>query len=311
MKNRGAIFLLVVLLVSFAGFECNYPETVSVSSKFKLASDSTVLYQFVKHYFILVPGDTALFYGTRKCTTTVNGVISSVVNDSAYLRTITSGKTVLTINDTPHVVHPRLYQYSSTFAAINENTLTRYFKKTDSATLQIAYVDKGITRYPVEDRRVVMPKRLLVGEYGWFDTDSTSVPMNNAWKTSPLVQPLSGFLQEVVSFKGFSVATGVIALPKSSKIGYTVNGNEYKDGIFVKSYFTLSGQSKELNRTVRIDGSVMITRTYFTRTGLIDQLISTSIQKTYSDGSVEKIKETLYVARGPEGAKKYTDKDLP
>ncbi len=311
MKIKAIILLLTVLFASFVGFECNYPETVSVSSKFTLASDSTVLYQFVKHYFILVPGDTALFYGTRKCTTTVNGVITAVVNDSAYLRTITYGKTVISINDTPHVVHPQLHQYSSTFAAINENTQTRYFEKTDSATLQIAYVDKGVTRYPEEGRRIVMPKRLLVGEYGWFDTDSTSVPMNNAWKTSPLVQPPLGSLAEAVTFKGFSIATGVISLPKSSKIGYTVNGNEYKDGIFVKSYFTISGETKEQNLIVRIGGSIMITRTYFVRTGLIDQLMRTSIQKTYSDGSVEKMKETLYVARGPEGAKQFSDKDLP
>lgn len=48
---------------------CSYLDSTSVSSDFKLPGGNDSIYQFTKRFFLLFPGDTALLYGTRVCTT--------------------------------------------------------------------------------------------------------------------------------------------------------------------------------------------------------------------------------------------------
>lgn len=312
MDIKKLILLGIALFLFFTGNSCNYPETVStIDAELILPPDSSIIYKFTRHYFINVPGDTALFYGARSCTVTVNGIITSITNDSSYLRTITQEGTSININDTGHFVYPQLYQQSSTFSRINENTITRYFEKTDSATLQVAYHSNDIMNYPEKNRQIVMPRTLIIGLYGWFDTDTTDIPMNNRWPTSPIIKTPLSSSSGAIKLDGHSVATKVIALPKSGENKYLVNGVKYENGILVKSYFTVYGETIENSKIVRILGTITITRAYFLGMGLIDQLMNTSIEKVFSDGTVEIIRETVYVARGPEGAKKYSDNEIP
>lgn len=302
-------FTALSLLVN----NCNVPATVGTyDTEVVLPSDSGVIYRFTKRYYVLVPGDTAVFYGSRSCTTSVNGIITScITNDSMYLRTITlKGKTIK-IDDSLHFVYPQLYQYNSTYAGINTNTVTRYLVKSDSAILQVAYDDRGVRYYLKNDQQIVMPRTLIIGPYAPFVNDSTDIPINNTWPASPLIKSPIPLTNGSLSFVGFNVAIKTIALPKSNDPPYFVNGNKYSNGIFVKAFYSLHGEMVENNDIVRVVGSVVIVRTYFTERGLIDQLIVSSIQKIFSDGTVERIRERIYVARGPEGAKVYSENEYP
>ena len=312
MVIKNCILLGLALFLFSTGNSCNYPETVStIDEELILPPDSSVIYQFTRHYFINVPGDTALFYGARRCTVTVNGIITSTIEDSSYQRTITLQDTIISINDTGHFVYPQLYQQSSTFSKINEHTITRYFEKTDTATLQVAYHSDGVMHYTAQNSKIVMPRTLIIGLYGWFDTDTTDIPMNNKWPASPIIPPPLPSSNGAIKLDGYSVATKVIALPKSGENKYCINGVNYENGVLVKSYFTIHGETFENNKIVRILGTVTITRSYFLGMGLIDQLMNTSIEKVFSDGSLETMRETIYIARGPEGARQYSDNEIP
>ncbi len=81
---------------------------------------------------------------------------------------------------------------------------------------------------------------------------------------------------------------------------YTINGNDYTNGLFAKTYYVISGESIENNKIVRIAGSVVIIRSYFKEIGLVDQETSISVQKIFSDGVIKRRRERMYVARGPE-----------
>lgn len=282
---------------------CSYSDSVTgADMKFTLPPDSGAIFRLTHHYFILVPGDTAIFYGYRSCTTTVNGVMTSCVTDSAYLRTITlEGKTV-TVNDSSFAVYPQLYQQSSTFANINDNTITRYFKTTDSMTQQIAYEENGVLIPLQNNKRIVMPRTVIIGPYGWFETDSTKVPINNKWPASPLIR--TPFITEPgdLRFNGYSIAARAIALEGTNENAYHINGHNYTDGMLVQTFYAISGDALENGMVVRALGSVVVTRSYFINRGIIDITIVTSLQRTFSDGTVEMKRETIYVARGYEGA---------
>lgn len=326
-----------ITLLFFAINRCNHPETNSVSTmELVITDDSSAIYMLDKRYFILIPGDTALFYGSKRCTVIINGIIDTCINDSAYFRTITLDREEQTVDNRRQFVYPQHYQYCSSFKEIDtdsippNNTITRYFVKNDTAILQIAYrtykydtikdttsdvIKKSITltgtlhNLPINKRKVI-PKTLEVGKYGWLQTDTTNVPTNNKWYTSPLIENPVSFSEGYISFEGFSVAPKGIALPGVMDPAYTVNGVIYANGVFIKTYYSIEGEIFEDNKNITIAGNVLITRTYFTDRGLIDQLINTTIQKTYSD-TIQIIKETIYVARGPEGAKNYPETIYP
>ena len=263
-------------------------------------------------------------------------MLDTCINDSAYLRTITLDREVQIVNNRRQFVYPQHYQYCSSFKEIDtgyippDNTITRYFVKNDTAVLQIAYrtytydttqdtksdvIKKSIILtgtlhdLPLNKQKVI-PKTLEVGMYGWLQTDTTDIPTNNKWYASPLIEPPLSFSEGAVSFEGFSVAPKGIALPGVMDPAYVVNGVIYANGVFIKTYYSLEGEIVEGGKNVTVAGTVLVTRTYFTDRGLIDQLINTTIQKSYSD-TVQIIKETMYVARGPEGAKTYPETIYP
>lgn len=311
---RVIIFLLTctAFLLFFIGNSCNYHDTIpSSNAEFILPPDSGTIYQLTKRYFVAIPGDTALFYGSRQCTVTTNGIVTSITDDSAYFRTITLQGEYIEIDDALHYVYRQLYQQSSSFTEIDKNTTVRFLEQTDSALLQVAYIEHGKKHYTEKNRQVVMPRTVIVGPYGWFDTDSTSVPINNKWPTSPLIKCPIVSEHGSIHFDGYSVATKAIALPGSGERPYLINGYAYSNGIYVKTYYSIGGEIIENNMSVIVLGGIHIIRTYFTEMGIIDQLIMTFIQKVYSDGSVEVIRERTYVARGPEGAKRYSENEYP
>lgn len=311
MNKKFYYLLITITALFFILTSCSYTENSVSTSTMVLGDDSSSIYNMTKRYFILVPTDTALFYGFRQCTTTVNGVITEIVDDSAYLRTITLSDTIITINDTPHFSYPQLYQESNKFATINDNYVCRYFQKVDTGTLQLACVMGNDISYFESKKRLVMPQVLDVGFFGWFDTDTTDIPSSNTWAVSPIVNtPISIRKAENLLFTGFSIAQGVLALPKSGT-SYKINGIEYSNGILVKTYHTLSGEMQEKGKLVRVSGNIVIHRSYFTDMGMVDQMKKTLLQKNYEDGSIEIMREIIYVARGPEGAPIYSENDFP
>lgn len=338
--KRKYLYLLsgICALLFFTLNRCNHPETSSVSgTEFIITGDSSAIYLLDKRYFVLIPGDTALFYGSKRCTVIVNGTLDTCINDSAYLRTITLDREERIINNRHQFVYPQHYQYCSSFKEIDtaslppDNTITRYFVKNDTAVLQIAYrtykydttrdagndvIKKSITLTSTlhdlpPNKQKVLPKTLEVGKYGWLQTDTTNVPTNNKWQASPLIKNPLSFSKGTVSFEGFSVAPQGIALPGVDPTSvYTVNGVIYGNGVFIKTYYSIEGEIFEDGKNITVAGTVLITRTYFTDRGLVDQLINTTIRRSYSD-TIQIIKETMYVARGPEGAKIYPDIEYP
>lgn len=309
MKNLKILSIVCISFLLFSENRCNIPDTISTSVEFILPPDSGAIYKFVNRYFLLEPGDTALFYGARHCTTSVNGLITSNINDSAYLRIITLEDSIIRIDDSLRIVYPQQYQQSSTFATINENTITRFLEKSDSAILQVAYEDNGILFYPEKERQIVIPTLLEIGPYAQFVNDSTEVSIFNTWPASPLIKSPLASSYESIKLHGYTVATETIATPSSFVDVYVINGVEYKNGALIISYFTLSGEVIEDGKIISIIGNIKIKRNYFWNIGLVDQLTVTSIQKIFSDGSIERIRETVYVARGPEGAGKYIPKE--
>lgn len=308
MKTFSLFIFLIFFL--FIGNNCHYTDVaVTAKSEFILPSDSGTIYRLKKRYFILAPGDTALLYGTRSCTTLVNGTITKSLNDSVYYRTITKELEVMKINDTPHLVYPQLYQEASSISKLSKNSITRYFEKDSVATLQLAYKEKGSLNYIEKSNQWVVPVILEIGPYGWFQSDTTKVPKNNLWPISPLIRNPLTYTKGNVIFKGHSVATKPICLPNSGEPQYNISGVNYGNGVFIKSYHSISGEIEEKGKSIRVVGSIIITRSYFTDRGLVDQLKKTFIQKFYSDGGIETKKEIVYVMRGPEGAKNHPEYD--
>lgn len=306
----GILFTTLLLWSS----NCHYSDTiVSQKSEIILPDDSGAVYRFKKRYFILVPGDTALFYGTRSCTLSRNGeIIDHTPNDSLYLRIITQkpikkkdskGKTLM--------VFPRLYQEAKKMEDLNKNAVIRYFEKSDSAIKQIAFEKEGSTFYPDKKYTWILPKIIEVGPYGTFQANGMDIPRNNTWKTSPLIEHPFLSITERMRFEGYSVAARVISLPNSGELPYVISGHYYTNGIFVRTYYSLNGEIEEDGKLAQVSGFIYIVRSYFTDRGMIDQFQHTSIQKTFFDGTVVIEKEIMYVSRGPEGAPTYPEFPIP
>jgi hypothetical protein len=311
-QGKKTFFLIGVLSIfCFFGNRCNVPETFTISdADITLPLDTGAIYKFVnKLYYILVPGDTALFYGSRQCTLSTNGIIDTCILDSAYLQMITQKGVSLEVDDTVHFVYPQVYHQGSKFSEITGNTLIRYMEKSDSGTLQLAFKENGTLTTLASDRRMIMPRTLIIGPFAQFVTDSTDIPLNNTWPSAPLMSnpiPTSPG-QGQIHFNGYSTAVRVIAPPKSGEPPYMINNVSYTNGIFVKTYFALSGEMIEDGDIVRVTGSMAIIRSYFVERGIIDQSTFTSVVKIRSDGTIQRMRERIYVARGPEGAKQYSE----
>jgi hypothetical protein len=315
----------IAILLLFAAYSslfvmnnrCTHPETASFSEeKLTFKNDSSALFRSDKRYFILVPGDTAFFIGTYSCTLIVNGIINPNLTrtDSLYFRTITLDTTSLFENYNGFIVYPQIYQMSHTFSTLAFNETIRYFTKNDTAILQIAYEDQNKRYFLPDHQQKVMPRILVMGKMGYFDTDTTNVPSNNKWYTSPIIRQPVFSSQGTITFGGVSYAPEAIAFPVSPKqnssVPYLINGIEYKNGTFLKTELTLIGNIMENGQVVEISGTIIITRTYFTERGMIDQRIVSSIVKEYSDGTIEIKKEKSYVSR-PDTARVYPDSEYP
>lgn len=322
--KRFLILMTIAGAALLAPEGCNYPETLSVSeSDLIFPNDSSVIYRLDKRYFLLIPGDTALFYGSKSCTVITNGARDTCFIDSLFLRTITNKTFDSTINNIRYFIYPQSYHYCNSFSDLQDgshspqNRIIRYFLRNDSAVLQVKYSvysdenpKDSTIHYLPENKQKVFPRIIEVGKHGWFQSDTTAVPTTNTWHTSPLVKhPLFSY-KETISFDGFSVAYKPLALPYINELPYTVSGVEYTNGIMIKTYYTLRGVIPENGRDIFINGSLSIVRTYFTDRGMIDQAMDLVIQKIFSD-TVQVIKEHSYIGRGPGGAKVYPEKDYP
>jgi hypothetical protein len=312
-QNTLAALITFVCMLAVAYNGCNHPETIALTgSDYLLPKDSSLLFQVNRRYFILVPGDTAFFSGTRRCSVFVNGVINETLTefDSVYFRTITLAKDTMMFNGAPYTVYPQLYQMSNKVAALNTGDILRYFLKNDTAVLQIAYIENGVMNYLPAGKQKVFPRYLEFGKFGYLQNDSTPISSNHRWAASPLIKlPITAVNGPLV-LEGYSIAPEAIAYPL--KLGgdygkpYTVNGITYRDGVFIITNFIINGSSNEQDAIVRISGTIKITGTYFTNRGMVDQLINSSIQKTYENGAIETKRETIYFVR-PEPAKTYPD----
>ncbi len=315
MKKTIGFMIFFLGSILFIISNCNNPEILSVYDKqFNLTNDSSVIYQSDRRYFILVPQDTAFFCGIQSCTLLVNGIVNadSTKSDSLYFRTITLDTTSLSINYKNYTVFPQIYQWGRSIDELKRSGIKRYFHMNDTAILQIAYastLNNELHSIPGYKQKV-FPRILYIGKFGYFETDSTNAPSNNKWYTSPIIeQPISTYTGNI-SFEGFSVAPEPIAYPITPKLDsgppYHINGFKYRHGVFIKTLYTLSGDIRENNKVARISGVVKITRTFFVDRGMIDQLINTSIQKRFSDGTVEIKRKTSYISR-PDLAKTYPE----
>ncbi len=300
----GTIVFFCLVIVSFVGFRCSHPETVMISEpELVLPRDSSAIFRSDKRYFVLVPGDTALFGGTKACTLLVNGIIQQGETsfDSLYFRTITLDTKTETFGGTSYTVYPQKYQYGPSISKITQDETVRYFTINDTATLQLAYEYKGKQHLFAENKQKVFPRLLDMGKFGWFQSDTTTIPTTHKWSTSPLIrQPLRSN-QGTLSFVGYTYAPEAIAYPVSPKQissnPYKINGIEFKNGSYINSVYSLEGEITEDDEIVNVHGAITIKRTYFVDRGLVDQSLHSAIRKDFSNGTTELRIEQSYIAR--------------
>lgn len=282
---------------------CQYSETFSDTSQtFTLAKGNEPLFGYKDRYFLLVKGDTALFYGLEACTVITNGKIVSAAVDSSYFRTITLPSFATSLNDTPVYLIPQKYQQGSSLQAVVSDSVIRYFRKTVPSILQVAYSQNNVMTYLKKEMQQVIPTFVEVGSF-----DTINSPTNH-W-TSPLliVNPLP-FTNGRIWISGHSVGTRAIA--QENMAPFFLNGITYFTGIEVKSYYAFSGYASENGAAFRFLGTLEVTRKYFKNIGMVDEKIQLLFQKTFDSGTVQLIKKAIFHERGPEGAKIYPD-DIP
>ncbi len=304
MIRTAGIFLWGLLLLLFiTGNRCNYSDMPTITnSKLTQTQSNDTIYQLTKRFFLLFPGDTALLYGTRTCTTITDGD-ASMYNESLYLRTITLHPYFMWINKTKHLVFPQVYQQNSSYDSLARNSVIRYFEIEDTAIMQLACKENGVMHYFEKNRQKVIP---ITIEVGYFDTVESS---KNKWPASPLIQNPVSIAQGSIWFTGHSLAKKGLALNWGQY--YLVNGYEYQVGVRLKTYHSISGNGIEDNKSVSYLGTVIVTRSYFKDIGLVDQKMTSIIFKKFSDGTEIIIKEHIILERGPEGAKVYNDWEIP
>ena len=295
--NVVSILLSVIMLIVHC---VNLSDTITTNTtEFTPEETDEIKYQLFKRYFVLVPGDTAFLCGTRTCSTFVNGQYYSCLVESAYVQTITKQKESISFNDTEHYVFPQIYQHGTSISKLSHSAVTHYFTITDTGVLQPAYQFNNIIYYPKTERRVVIYKPVEVGFY----PDSLQ-SKRNCWPASPLFHIPKVLPQDIV-FEGQNVATKVYALSDSS-LSYWVNNVGFRDGIQVKTYHPINYEYLHDTGPVRVLGTTTCERAYFKDMGLIDQKLTTIIQKFYANDDIEVVKEIEYVGR-PNGATLYPD----
>ncbi len=288
------------LLCAALLLQCNYRESDSLASyTFSPPPGNEKVYQFTDRYFMLIPGDTAMFYGTRCCTLLVNGSLASAVQDSSFFRTITAQPTGLLVNGKNQPVYPQCYQQAAFRDQLDSNSILRYFMKTDTAILHCAYEDHGVLTHVPDGRQKVVPALFDVGSF------ATSPTSSNSWLTTLLVPDPFPIAAGHSWITGQSVCTRAVA--QQSMPVYTCNGVDYRNGIQIMSYYALDGQSTEEGNRFDFIGTFVIDRKYFKNAGLVDETMNLAVEKKLPDNTVEIIKETTIHQRGPEGARIYPD----
>lgn len=292
---KWCVSLALVFLIT-----CRFPDIFTPSSGDCTAPKTEQKpFQLKKRYFVLVPGDTALLAGTVACTVITSGVLTSVTSDSSYFRTITSADTTLRIHGKPKTVSPQAYQMGSSLDEIDLNTFMHYFTNNDSAVLQVYYSTHN-NLYPIDEKnQKVMPSSIVVGDL------DTIISSNNRWYSSPLIPCISQYLLLKVPFIGFTVAAKALAIIGNSF--YTVNGYNYRDGIQLRSFYTVYYETIEHDILQQIQIKLEVLKSYFKDRGLVEQQIDIVTQKLSADGNVTIIKKHINHQRGPEGAPEYKD----
>ncbi len=281
---------------------CSYLDSTTVSSDFTLPEGSDSTYQLTKRFFLLFPGDSALLCGTRACMTVSNND-TSFQNDSLYFRTITHHPSFMTTNGTKRLVFPQEFQQAGSLDKLEHTSITRFFEIRDTAILQIAFELNKDTIYLDKNIQKVIPIIIEVGSYNTIHSP------NNTWPASPLIKNPINATGGTLWFQGQNVAAKALAVNWGEY--YYVNGYGYQFGIRIKTYYSINGYATENNMQISVIGTITIERSYFKDIGLVDQKMSSSIVKRYSDGTEKTIKESLILERGSDGATIYDDWDIP
>jgi hypothetical protein len=292
--------LCIAGLPCFLVTDCAYNETFSETSQtFTMTGGIEPKFGYKDRYFILVPGDTALFYGTEICTLITNGILESTTIDSSYFRTITFPAVT---NDSFAYAIPQLYQQGSSLINASNQTIVRYFQKTPTTILQLAYRQNNIMTYLPVGQQQVIPNFVEVGS---FDTINSP---NNNWVSAMLIHNPLPFTNGRLWITGHSVGTRAIAQELFPP--FQLNGVYYFTGIEIKSYYAFHGYSSENNNPFRFLGTIEVLRKYFKNIGMVDEMIRLTYQKTFDNKMVQVVKKIIIHQRGPEGAKVYPD-DIP
>ncbi len=300
-SGRTLLWGLVLFFLLLAN-RCSYLDYTSVSSDFTLPEGNDSTYQLTKRFFLLFPGDTAMLYGTRTCTTISNND-TLIENDSLYFRTITYRPSFMTIQGVKRLVFPQKFQQAESCDNLELTSITRFFEIRDTALLQIAYGSNNDTVYLDKNIQKVMPIKIEVGS---FDTIYSP---NNTWPASPLIKNPVNVSGGTIWFHGQKVATKALAVNWGEY--YYVNGYGYHFGIRVKTYYSVNGYTTENAMQLNVTGTITVERSYFRDIGLVDQKLISSLVKRYADGTQKAVKEFLVLERGPEGAEIYNDWDIP
>lgn len=299
--NTKKVLSLSVLFLLLCIIQCvNLTDTYSIgNNEFFIEENDNPRYQLSKRFYVVIPEDTTLLCGTKVCSTFTNGVLQTSVSESSYVRIITQHEVTIHVNDTDFFVFPQKYHYANKQSKLGLEEITHYIIVKDSQIVQPAYSINGKMYQPDPLRRVVLYKPIEVGYY----PDSTR-KLNNCWPASPFVHTPK-IIKQDTPFNGQSVAFKALSLADADPC-YWVNNFGYKQGVEIKTYYPISYEYLDINGPVRVVGTSTCTQSYFWDRGLIEQGFVTILQKQFSDGKIEIIKEIEYISRLKE-AKKHPD----
>lgn len=260
----------------------------------------TAVYRMTKRYYIAMPGDTALFHGTRVCTVFVNGVLDEVrtKKDSVFHRTITHPSKFISLPwiDEKVSVYPREHQFAHSRDLLDESTITRYIQITDTTTEQVAFSYGRLNEdYQKPDAFIIIPHTIIAGDYSWGKKEKEL----HRWRASSIIHKPEIFKDAYnIRYSNYNIVTTPLALPNTPDMPpYFVNGYNYVNGILYDSYYAIHGEGFEDNQVVVVTGSIYMTTSRFADCGVIDIQQENFFQKRYANGKTEVIKENIYLAR--------------
>jgi len=257
-----------------AFMHCSSPTTTSTDTATFTSYDSAGSQLMTNGRFLLLyPGDTAVFLGTRHCSTAVGGRLQATSVDSVRYQTITHSTQWITVDDSDYAVYPQQQEFGAVCVDSQTYWVTRYFERTGSDVRQRAYRDAYGLCVPVES--MVMPETLIIG---------------NNWPAGPILPFAVDVGNAAVEMDGYGFAEKAMESWQHGIYGYG-------QGVMVVFYYSLNGEGTQGGEAVCVSGTITIRSRLIKDVGMLTSEITTRIQQTQQEGRAQLRIEHIYLER--------------